>query len=90
MIQGACIIPNRARLMLQLVQFTDLHRCHAPVDRVSGFDLSLFGGATRDITHVDVTEQVWQYPFTALSDHVTLLSFNFENLVHDVNGESLS
>ena len=87
MVEGASIVPSRAQLRLQLVQFSDLHHCHAPIDHVSGFDLSLFGGETRGIATVDVTEQVWQYPFTPLCDPATLLTFSFKELVHDVNGE---
>ncbi|GAB9473328.1 hypothetical protein Gpo141_00010482 [Globisporangium polare] len=80
----AIIVPAKARVCALAVKFEHLHECFGAVGDVSGFDHSYFDQFQDEYYARNFPFPTYMYPYTAVSDVLTLSAWDYSDLAHSV------
>ncbi|KAI9920123.1 hypothetical protein PsorP6_015670 [Peronosclerospora sorghi] len=78
------VIPARARILAQAVQFEHLHECFGAVGTVSGYDHSAFDRFQDEYCTRNFPFPVYMYPYAPSSDVVELARLDFMRTAHSL------
>lgn len=84
---GAIIVPAKARVCALAVKFEHLHECFGAVGDVSGFDHSYFDQFQDEYYARNFPFPTYMYPYTAVSDVLTLGAWDYSDLAHSVSSD---
>ncbi|CEG49662.1 protein arginine n-methyltransferase 7-like [Plasmopara halstedii] len=82
--QQAHVLPARARILAQVVQFRQLHQCFGAVGNVSGFDHTCFDQFQDEYYSHNFPFPVYMYPYNHVSEVSELASLDFMEMAHTV------